>query len=136
MNRRIITSGLHAAGQGEGVDRYIDRLIKYIPAEIVGAWIAMKGVVPDDKVVYGIAFLAATILTAAWIWKQTRVQGQKTAFTQIAISTASFVVWAYALEQPFKAWGIYMPWLGSLLLIFYSLIVALIVPADSAPGTP
>ncbi len=41
MSRRIIAEQLQAGGTGSDVDGYKDRLLKYIPADVVGAWIAV-----------------------------------------------------------------------------------------------
>ncbi|WP_287297890.1 hypothetical protein, partial [Moorena sp. SIO2C4] len=43
MGRRIITTQFEAKSRAK-IDGYFDRLIKYIPSEILGAWIAIKGV--------------------------------------------------------------------------------------------
>jgi hypothetical protein len=45
MTRRIVSSRLQAAEAGHDVDTYVDRIVKYIPTEIVGAWIAVKGII-------------------------------------------------------------------------------------------
>ena len=45
MGRRIITSQLEAKGESAKLDGYFDKLLKYIPTEIVGAWIAITGLI-------------------------------------------------------------------------------------------
>ena len=136
MGRRIVTVQLQRAGDRENVDTYFDRVVKYIPADIVGAWVAVTGIIngATDKVskvtVLWIAFAVGLALTALWIWKQTGAPGEPIATTQIVISTGAFGVWVFALGGPFAALNWYDPAYGSLLLIFYSLLVGVVSPAE------
>lgn len=67
MNRRIITEQLQATN-GEPIDTYSDKIIKSIPAEIVGAWVAVKGLVdsasnvPKSTILW-ICFAVGVLLT-------------------------------------------------------------------------
>ena len=54
------------------------------------------------------------------------------AWPQVAISVVSFAVWAYALGGPFVAWGIYLPWLGTLLILGWTFLVPFIYPGTKA----
>jgi hypothetical protein len=62
--------------------------------------------------------------------KRTAIPGKPPAVTQALISTGAFAVWSFALGEPFATWlgGQQQSLYGSLLLIFYTLIVGLIVP--------
>jgi len=137
MSRRINTVGLEASG-GSPADTFFDRVIKYIPADIVGAWVAVTGIIaanqasgtqPDSTLLW-IAFVIGVILTFAWTWKQTLEPKKPPAWKQIVISTFAFVVWVFALGGPFATLGFWKPMFGSLLLILYSLVVALVVPKE------
>jgi hypothetical protein len=75
-------------------------------------------------------FAAATVLTPIWTWRQTQEEEKPTAYTQIAIATGAFVVWVFALGGPFASLDFYSPLYGSLLLIFYTLIVGLVNPPE------
>ena len=134
MGRRIITTQLEG-NQSPKIDGYFDKLIKYIPSEIVGAWIAIKGLIASDNTIpqnnfLWTLFVAFTILTAVWIFKQTSEPKKPPAFTQILLSTGAFVTWVFALGEPFSSLTFYRPVYGSLLLIIYTLIVALINPSE------
>lgn len=134
MNRRVSTTSYQAAG-GPPADTYFDKVVKYIPADIVGAWVAVTGLitgaqnVPSTTLLW-IVFVVGVVLTAAWTWFQTNQQNQPTAVTQILISTLAFVVWVFALGGPFATLGFYRPLYGSLLLILSTLVVGLINPAE------
>lgn len=77
-----------------------------------------------------IAFIIGIALTAVWTWRQTTVPGKPTATTQIAVSAGSFIVWVFAMGEPFASLGFYRPLYGSLLLILYTLLVPLINPPE------
>ncbi|MEO1185453.1 MAG: hypothetical protein AAFX46_12520 [Cyanobacteria bacterium J06636_27] len=134
MGRRIITTQLEG-NQGVKIDGYFDKLIKYIPSEIVGAWIAIKGLIASDDTVPQDSFLWTlfaifTILTAVWIFKQTSEPKKPPAVTQIMLSTGAFIIWVFALGEPFSSLTFYRPVYGSISLILYTLIVALINPSE------
>ena len=135
--RRIRTTKFEAAGGAPGVDTFFDRVAKYIPAEIVSAWVAAKGVIEaaatqSKQIVLWICFGLGVVLTALYMLKQTAVPGKPPAITQTLIATGAFVVWVIALGEPFSSLlgqseqALY----GSLLLIFYTLAVGLITPKE------
>jgi hypothetical protein len=132
MSRRIITEQLQAGGGGPTVDTYFDKVIKNIPADIVGAWTAVSGLVlgaassvPKNTVLW-IAFAVGILLTALWTLKQTQQPNMPPATKQTIISTGAFFVWVFALGGPFAGLAWYNPLYGSLLLIAYTLVVALL----------
>lgn len=133
MSRRIVTVQLQAAGAASNVDTYFDKLIKYIPGDVVGAWIAAKGLIISaadvpKEIIFWIAFGIGVIITCIWTVRQTNMKGHKTAVTQTAISTIAFVIWVIALGgAPFNINPLY----GSLLLILSTLIIAMINPRES-----
>lgn len=130
MGRRVQTMQLHAAGGGGGAagpDTYFDKVVKYIPGDVVAAWVAVTGLVkmaPSSTLLW-VSFVFGLVLTAAWTWKQTTVAGQPAAIRQILISTAAFAVWVYALGAPFDSLGWTTPPIPSLVLIGFTLAVGL-----------
>ena len=133
MPRRIITIAYHAAGGPVTPDTYFDRVIKYIPADIVAAWVAVTGAVksatnvPKDVILW-VAFGLGIPLTAAWTYRQTQEPGHAALPVQVAISTGAFIVWVFALGEPFSYAAWYNPVYGSLLIILYTLLVGLVRP--------
>jgi hypothetical protein len=124
------------AASAPQADKYLDRVIKYIPSEIVGAWIALTGIIASaaagpTTVVLWVVFAIGVILTPIYIWRQTSEPGKKAAITQIVISACAFIVWVFALGGPFAGLGFYQPWLGSVVLIVFTLIVGAVIPPES-----
>ena len=145
MSRRIVTTAYHAKGPaaqaqaaGPGgapdVDTYFDRVLKYIPADVISAWVFVVAAVngaPDDvpkPAVLWVAFACGLVLTALWTHRRTREPGRPPAVTQIALATVAFGVWVFALGGPFATLGFYRPVYGSLLLVLYTLSSGLVVP--------
>jgi hypothetical protein len=133
MSRRIITSQHQAAVAGAPkLDGFFDRVLKYIPADVVAAWTAVRGLVeaaqgvPKDTVLW-IAAAVGLVFTALWTHKNTKVEGQPPAKTQIAMATAAFAVWVIAIGNPPVNWNALY---GSLLLIAFTLFSGLIVPKE------
>lgn len=136
MGRRIVSRSLEDGTSRDSVDGYQDRLLKYIPADINAAWLALTGIiksaasVPQTTVLW-ILFGILLILTPIWVWKQTSESRKPNAVTQIVLSTGAFFVWVFALGDPFTSLSFYQPVYGSILLILYTLIVAKIIPTES-----
>jgi hypothetical protein len=127
---------LESGASKDAVDGYQDRVLKYIPADINAAWLALTGIVksvttiPQSTVLW-VLFVLLLILTPIWIWKQTSEAKKPPAVTQILVSAGAFFVWAFALGDPFNSLSFYQPVYGSILLILYTLIVAKIIPSEA-----
>ena len=137
MGRRIVTSQLQASTTETKIDDYFGRLMKYIPSEVVGGWIAITGLiksasdVPANTILW-ILLILFTGLTSGYILKQTFVPKKPLAIQQTIISTIAFVVWVFALGEPFNTLDFYRPIYGSVLLIVYNLVIPLIIPNEDA----
>ena len=142
MGRRINTVSYQATGGGS-VDGYFDKIIKYIPSDIVAAWTAAIGIITGGQTTstqsytpLWIAFVVGIGLTAAWTWYQTNAPNQPLAIRHITASTISFVVWAFALPiGPASALQMDPKW-GSLLLIGWTLVLGIIKPDPTNPTPP
>ncbi|NPU63621.1 hypothetical protein HL667_01260 [Bradyrhizobium sp. 83012] len=136
MGRRIQTTVFHATGQDAKIDGYFDRVIKYIPSDIVGAWIAITGFIPKETTdpnsgaILWLAFGIGLLLCAVWTAMQTREEGKPRATMQIVVSTSAFAVWVIALGRPFDSISGYHQYYGSLLLIAFTLVSGRLVPKD------
>ena len=135
MSRRIVTEQLQGK-TNPPIDHYSDRLMKYIPTEAIGFWLAVSGMIqsagediPKITLLW-VFFILGIFLTLIWIFKQTQKLRKPTAWTQIGISCVAFVVWVFATGEPFSSLSFYRPVYGSLLLVTYTSLVALVVPPE------
>lgn len=129
-----------------------DKVVKLIPTEIVGAYMVLNGIIglPASPTAESMRALSATpvsddtlrfyliqavfaillVITPLYLTKVAKVTNRR----QLAVTTMSFVVWAYTLGGPFVVWGLYYPLVASVLLVIWSLVVPMFVPALAAPG--
>jgi hypothetical protein len=135
MGRRIVTEQYQAEG-GEKVDDYVDRILKYIPADIVAGWLFLSGLIlsieeeSKKKWLLWIVFLVLIPLTILWTLKQTRASGKPPAWTQTALATGSFVVWVFAIGGPFATLDWYDTVYGSIVLVLYTITIGLVTPSE------
>ena len=118
---------------------YLDKAVKLVPTEIVGAYLVLVGVVggnaastaaPTDQltkilvvVIFGV-LLVATPLYQIFISKVTNK-------VQVVITTIAFVLWVYNLGGPFSVLGIYEAKIAAALLTLWSFIIPLVVRPDN-----
>ena len=109
-------------------DGYFDRLFKYIPAEIVAAYIFVLGVVKqltnagEVKIVHWSLLILFSFLTPLYLWRVQKVLKLQ----QHIISILAFIIWVFALGGPFALCTWYNPVYGALLLPVFTLIAAII----------
>ena len=107
-------------------DDYKSRLLKYIPAEVIGFYITAQSIVssagnPGPWLLWGV-FLFGLIVTPLYLRRFMKV----TKTLQLVINTGAFVVWVFALGGPFELAAWYQPVYGALLLPAYTLIIPLV----------
>ncbi len=116
--------------------KYRDRLLKLIPSEIVAAYLVLSGIIPPDaKLGTLIVSIVLLVLVPFYLWRMHDVRRTM----QLIVTTISFAVWVYSLgglSNPFVAWDLYQPWIGSVILILWTLIIPLAVNPKSQPATP
>ena len=124
-------AGTTAAGSAKklSADDYNDRLVKYIPAEVVGVYLFVSGALQTAGpqisanalwwagwIVFG--FMAA--MTPVYMW---RIQGVKKK-SQLLIVFVSFCIWVFTIGGPFAGLSWYHPIWGAILLPLYTFSIA------------
>jgi hypothetical protein len=135
MPRRILTVS-HQDSGGPDADGYMDRIVKYVPSDVVAAWTAVmaavKGAgasVPADNVLWG-CFVFGVVFTPLWVLKQTNADGKPKAITQAIVATVAFLVWVFAIGAPFSSLSFYNGLYGTLAMIAFTLGSGLVVPKE------
>jgi hypothetical protein len=131
-HRRDATAALkRKAGEAAAPpeDKYKDRLLKYIPGEVVTLYLtltALQGTATGLPWWLGwMIFLVCAVGT----WFYLHVVLDVNDRTQLIISTISFGVWVFALGGPFKDLSWYKPIYGGLLLPAFTFFIARIPTA-------
>ena len=134
MSRRIVWSTYESSESDTKIDGYFDRLLKYIPADVVGLWLTGSGLIktsPDNLSRVGLLwllFVLGLIFSFLWTRKQTAESQKPIAWRQIFLSCGSFFVWVFAIGGPFAELTFYKPLYGSLLLLIYTTAIPLLPP--------
>ena len=142
MGRQIVTANdlliKQARGneQAAGVqpinmskDGYFNRLLKYIPTEIVGLYLTLNNIIniqEKNTQAWMSWFIFAICLIFIPLYLNRVLKVKKK--IQILISSISFVVWAYALGGPFATCGLFNNLFAALLLPIYTVLISIIKP--------
>jgi hypothetical protein len=111
-------------------DSFNDRLLKFIPTEVVATYAFVEGVIHQTATtkslhtVYWIVFFLFWAFTPLYLW---RIQHVSKAL-QLIISFLAFFVWVFALGEPFSFLPWYEPIYAAVLLPVFTFAVAMIKP--------
>ena len=105
---------------------YPEKLLRLIPSEIVAAYLAINGIIPSGYSKWGSVTVSAIlfILIPFYLW---RVQNVRK-ILQVSLTSLAFVVWIYSLNGgPFAYFGLYSPWIASIVLILCTLLSPVLI---------
>jgi hypothetical protein len=115
-----------ASGKQTPIQSYMERLVKLIPAEVVGLYLVGQGIIPPAEktalVVWSIVCLGLVVLVRATTTGD-RANNIAPQWGAVAVSTISFVIWVYNMPGPFQAFGVAVPFVGSLAVLVWTFIV-------------
>ena len=119
-------------------DNWGDAITKLIPIEVVAGYLAAVQIVTGLEsstsvavaqwILFGVG-MVATVLYMLATWDPdpaVRRADLKSAWPQLFIALAAFVVWAFAIGSPFGLLAWYESWMGGLALIAGALLLAAI----------
>ena len=131
---RALDEGAPPAGEVE-IRSYLDRLLKMIPAEVVGLYLIGKGIIPGGQLialtVWTVVCLIGVVAVRAY-GTGDRAARLKPDWVHVAISAVAFVLWVYQMGGPFEAVGIAVPYIGSLLMLAWTFFVPLFYKGPAA----
>ncbi len=113
-------------------DDYIERLIKYIPSEVIALYLTLDPLVrptlgspgPDNQIIHWLIFIFCAFLT--WFYLRRVLQVKKQ--VQLIISVGAFFVWVFAIGGPFVYFPWYKPLYGGILLPLYTAFIPAVEP--------
>jgi len=110
-------------------DKYIDRLMKYIPGEIVALYLTLYGLalgseteIPFMEITW-LIFAIGIVFTPIYLWRILEVEK----WYHILISTIAFMVWVFAIGGPFKFFDWYHPTIGAIVLVIYTFVIPIFI---------
>ena len=140
MGRRIVWTEYESTDVDGKIDGYFDRLLKYIPSDVVGLWLTGSGLIQSQAsnesrlILLWVLFFLGFIFSYFWMIKQTESADESTPWRQVILSCVSYAVWVFAIGGPFLELSWYEPLQGSLLLLIYTTAIPLL-PAPTTEST-
>jgi hypothetical protein len=105
---------------------YLGRLLKMIPAEVVGVYMIGAGIIPQtERVVSAIwAFICLGLVFLVRIYGTRDPDKKKPAQPlPVLIAAGAFVIWIYSQGGPFEQFGLYVPYIGSLAVLLWTFVI-------------
>ncbi len=102
---------------------YKSKLLKLIPSEIVAAYMVIEAIIPDNRKYIGTLVISVILLIMVPLYLKQVYKVKR--FGQHIYVMIAFVIWIYSLGGPFKHWNLWEAWIGSSLLILYTLCIPL-----------
>jgi len=105
---------------------YLDRLLKLIPAEVLGLYLVGSSLIPEGQAIplaiWTVICLGGVVALRAY-GTADPAERKKTDWIHVAISGVAFLIWVYTLGGVFRLWNIYVPYLGALLVLAWTFFV-------------
>jgi hypothetical protein len=111
-------------------DDYWSRLTKYVPIEIISAYLILKGLIESDtgssQSVQNIFLATIVVLGIAGTWAFAQVALKVVRPAQITISCIAFIAWSAVSGGWFSLQGWYRPWFGAALVVVFGVLVRIV----------
>ncbi len=131
------TISLNTQSVNQETDPYTSKIIKLIPADIIGVYLGVFNIIKsssenqgNNRTLQWIVFGLILLITPFYLKKVAGVISTR----QIVFSTISFVVWAFSLGGPLDGediGGYTIQFLGALFLPIYTLVIPLFYTGNS-----
>ena len=110
---------------------YLDRLIKMIPAEVIGLYLVGKGIIPADQTIPLLIWILICLIAVVAV----RIYGTNDPnavhhidWPHVAISAVAFLIWVYTIGGIgglFVDFSQKYPYVGSLMVLVWTFFVPL-----------
>ena len=102
-------------------NEYSEKLVKLVPTEIIGAYIAIEGIVSTQpemqSLVLTMGSITLLILVPLYLWFVFDIKS----ISQIAVTMFSFAVWVFSMGGPFDQFLWYSQVYGAVGLILWTI---------------
>ncbi|MBB3348347.1 hypothetical protein [Sphingomonas sp. BK069] len=146
MSRQIVSKEdiAKATTMGPGAkpvkapDTYVERLVKYIPPDVIAAYVTIEGMIAAaensrDKAPLSWAVFVIILIACPLYLRRSGVIKP----LQLILSTLAFAVWAFAYNGPPFSLLQLSPIYGAVLLTLTTFLIPIIVPESSqGPAKP
>jgi hypothetical protein len=123
----------------EAATDYAERVAKYVPVEIIAAYLALQRTVTGSTdadttlrtTLLAVILFGLAILTPLYLWFM--AEAGKPKRIHIILGTIGFFVWAYSIGGYFTDIGLYHEAIADITLVFYSIISGFFIPTKGTP---
>jgi hypothetical protein len=121
-----LKAGVRLGGGGDTFKDYLERLLKMIPGEVVGAYLIGTGFIPSENRIALAVWSAICLVLVVIVRRYGTADPDKRQPAQpvpVFVSSVAFVIWVYSLGGPFEKFELYVPWIGSLGVLLWSFLI-------------
>ncbi len=152
MNRNIVSqadvaalAGREVAAPGGGTaqlnaDDYLTRLAKYVPVEVISAYLVIQGLIETaykagtPARAYALGALLVLTAIASWFFCARVLKVLRK--SQLAMTVLAFVIWVLAIGGWFATTSWWQAWFGTAAVVLFGVLARIIdlppLPADTA----
>jgi hypothetical protein len=139
VDRNIITgddvvgwSGREATSSAPHLDAdsYMDRLMKYVPIELMSAYVVVQGLLQSAYKnelrarAIALAILLVAGLVTTWFFSARVLKVRRT--EQLSMTVLAFAVWVFAIGGWFSTTGWWQAWMGTVAVVAFGVLVRII----------
>jgi len=122
----------------EDIKDYLDRVARYVPAEILAAYLTLVPIITattkeKEQAVLQIALLAVVLVGLLLLnipYLLRAAQPDQPKRKHILVSTAAYLAWTYSIGGLWTRIGLYHEAVAAILIVFVSLGSGLIIPYE------
>jgi len=122
--------------QIQAKDPFLTKVLKIIPAEIIAAYLAIAGAIPEDDPKTKMILIIVSIFLF-WIIPFYLIFLQKVVNVfQVVVTSLSFPVWIFSIGGPFSYYEFYQNYYGTIALVLWTLLIPFaFIPDDQTSET-
>ena len=127
MAPAVAGAGPVPAPAAPAADSYIEKLVKLIPAEVVAIYLTGLGLIPaqlpdSQKIILPVWVLVCFLLVILVRTHITKDQNTPPDWRIVSFSAFAFIIWSYSMGGPWQVYNLYLPYLGSLLVLVWTFL--------------
>jgi hypothetical protein len=117
-----------------GLQDYLGRLIKLIPAEVISLYLVGKGIIEKDQnwLLGWTIFCLLAVLVVRLYGTAEPKENKPPQLLAVAIACVSYMVWVYSMGDIFAMLNFHNPKAGSLMVLGWSFVVPYFYKGDRA----